>query len=101
MAQHGPLAYERLVDTSLHSLVLELDRLEAEVRRLRMLVSAPERCEVMLEETSRLRDGVDRFAFALIAAHVDALLDVSGGETPDAEGVRRRLTALADGICQL
>jgi hypothetical protein len=92
-------------------LVAEADDLAASLARLRVLVSAPTSCDVLLEEVGAVRDEVDRFACGLAAAFLDAQLDArlaglgagigrEGNEAAggDREAVRRFVLALSSTV---
>lgn len=80
----------------------EADVLAAALARLRVLVSAPTSCDVLLEEIGAVRNDVDRFACELMAAFLDAQLDrrpqqteSPSSEVLDSERARRFVLALS------
>lgn len=96
---HDHDALTRLPDERVAELLECLARLETEVANFRSRVSAPDRCENLLEALYHLREGVERFAFAMISSQLDALSLARGEDLASArEAVHRLQAALGSAI---
>lgn len=96
-AEAKPLE-ERLPAATIRRLAADVEELEADLRRLRVRVSAPERCEALLEELVRLRHGVERLALAIVDAHLEARLVTMDGNPRDALALRSFLDGIAAAV---
>lgn len=93
-----PAAEERLPAATVRQLVAGVEELETDLRRLRVRVSAPDRCEVLLEELVRLQHGVERLALAVVDAHLEARLLISDDIRRDVLALKPLLDRIADAV---
>ncbi len=96
-AEAKPLE-ERLLPATVRQLVAGVEELEADLRRLRVRVSAPERCEALLEELVRLQHGVERLALAVVTAHLEARLVTSDDIPRDVVALKTFLNGIAAAV---
>lgn len=89
---------EQLPPATVRQLVAGIEALEADLRRLRVRVSAPDRCEALLEELVRLQHGVERLALAIIHAHLEARLVTSDNVPRDVLALKTFLDGIAAAV---